>query len=158
MYISQLKWVFAVSLYSTYTMASLILDKHVDGILLASSKGAAPILLDSKAPEALHVAVNTFADDVERVVGVRPEVFTDSLPKGVQSAIVVSIYGDSVQPAPEQGHQGQQHFSASGLAGKWESYEIRGRRGVAGADEAMIITGSDKVSIASPVGPARADV
>jgi hypothetical protein len=56
---------------------------------IASGEYATAILLDSKDDEAVHIAANIFADDVERVTGRRPTVHIDFLPKGTSTAIVL---------------------------------------------------------------------
>jgi hypothetical protein len=90
---------------------------------IASSEYATAILLDSKDDEAVHIAANTFADDVERVTGRRPTVHIDSLPKGTSTAIVACTCSSALAH-PEV---------AGALDGQWEAYDIRvNRDGAAG--------------------------
>lgn len=97
---------------------------------------AAPLLLDSKDNVAIHIAAQTFAEDVYRVTGVRPRLYNDTLPKRTRRAIVVGSLGSSLID----------ETVTEGLQGKWESYDVRIKKAVHGADEALVITGSDRVS------------
>lgn len=97
---------------------------------------AAPLLLDSKDNVAIHIAAQTFAEDVYRVTGVRPRLYNDTLPKRTRRAIVVGSLGSALIDETE----------AEGLQGKWESYDVRVKKAVHGADEDLVITGSDRVS------------
>jgi len=115
----------------------LVFDQpsRTDLFRIASTEHATAILLDSKDDEAVHIAANTFADDIERVIGRRPTVYIDSLPKGTSTAIVACTNSSPLAHAD----------SARDLDGKWEAYDIRIERdGAAGS--VMQVVGSDKVS------------
>jgi hypothetical protein len=102
---------------------------------IASGECATAILLDSKDDEAVHIAANTFADDVKRVTGRRPTVHIDSLPKGTSTAIVACTSSSALA----------HRDSARALEGQWEAYDVRIERD--GADgSVMQVVGSDKVS------------
>jgi hypothetical protein len=101
---------------------------------IASSEYATAILLDSKDDEAVHIAANTFADDVERVTGRRPTVYIDSLPKGTSTAIVACTTSSALAHTE----------SAPALDGQWEAYNIRIQSDGA-AESVMQVVGSDKV-------------
>jgi hypothetical protein len=125
----------------------LIFTAHSGGFVIASSGRAAPILIRSNEPEALHVAVNTFAEDVERVTGVKPEIHLDSLPNDFQGAIVVSIAKTSKKgdEASTKGGTQKVFLAESGLAGQWESFQISVKAGE-GDNSVLAVTGSDRVS------------
>ena len=103
-------------------------DKSTGGFLLASRARPTPIYYDVDSPEALVIAVNTFADDIERVIGDRPPVLAS---KDSTEGILVGIVGsDLVKAAPNQHLQGQ-----------WESWDI------SFDSNRAVVTGSDKVSL-----------
>lgn len=140
-------FIVVLTFYTITTMGSLVLDDTTsDGLVLATSDRAIPILVASSAPEALLVAVETFADDVHRVVGTRPEVHKDTLPSGTEGAIIVTIVGDGLLASSTGSGNSDQMVFGSGIEGKWESYEVKRAQAVAGADEGLVIIGSDKVS------------
>jgi hypothetical protein len=101
---------------------------------IASIDHATAILLDSKDEEAVHIAANTFADDIARVTGTRPTVYIDSVPKGTSNTIVACTSSSSLA----------HDDSARALEGLWEAYDIRVQKDAAGAS--MQVTGSDKVN------------
>ena len=103
--------------------------------VIVSSTEVAAILVDSNDDEAVHIAANTFADDVERVSGRRPTVHVDKVPSGAGSTIIAATTGS---------HLFGTH-KAPDLEGKWEAFDIRvGNASDIGA--ALCVTGSDKVS------------
>jgi len=102
---------------------------------IASGEYATAILLDSKDDEAVHIAANTFADDIERVSGKRPTVHIDCLPRGTSSAMIACTSSSDLAHTEV----------ARALEGQWEAYDVRiGRDGV--AESVMQVVGSDKVS------------
>jgi hypothetical protein len=115
-------------------------DSH---FLIANYGSLVPIITDSSDSEALHVAASTFADDIERVTGSRPTVCNDTVPDWASQVVVV---GTTSSPLLS-GLAG----SASGdLKGQWEAYDMRVvANPVEGVAEALVITGSDKVSLPS---------
>jgi hypothetical protein len=117
----------------------LSFDSADTGFTIASSRQATAILVDSKDDQAVHIAANTFADDVERVTGKRPAVHIDTLPKGTTAAIVATTAGSTLLSS--DGAVGE-------LLGKWEAFDIRVRK-AAGIESALCVTGSDKVGTGS---------
>jgi hypothetical protein len=114
------------------------------GFILASSAHhyAAPILLDSSDDYAIHIAAGSFAKDIERVTGVRPRVYNDTLPKGTTKAVLVGSAGSGLV-----GGIGLEHVRE--LEGKWEAFDARVVQRVRGLEEALVISGSDRVSTGS---------
>ena len=109
---------------------------------------ALPILLDSQDAEAIHIAARSFAEDVFRVVGVRPEIYHDTLPHGSSGAIVAATVSSTLMKGLQKGSIGAQVVMTSGsseLEGQWESYEMKVHSGVMGTKDALVITGSDRV-------------
>lgn len=108
-----------------------------------SDQGAATILTSSDDVGSIHIAAATWADDVERVTGVRPTIVNDTLPAGTINPVVVgsltSALISSVNSSTLDGWR-------SGLDGKWESYATGVvANPMAGVDSALMIVGSDKV-------------
>lgn len=129
-------------------MSSILFDTAAESgnaILLAGDGAALPILVDSADSEAIHIAVRTFADDVERVTGLRPEVYKDSLPKGHRGPAVIAATAGSSLLSSLKGR------SVGDLKGKWESYHTSVvKEPCAGVKEGIVVAGSDRVSPFSP--------
>ena len=111
-------------------------DKHL--------KTITPILVDSHDDEAIHVAAHFFAGDIERVTGLKPQVFVDEVPRGVNSerVIVVGSIGSELVRKWDEGWMG-------GMQRRWEVWDARVVKGVkTGVKEALVLSGSDRVSFA----------
>ncbi|BEJ10592.1 hypothetical protein CspHIS471_0100140 [Cutaneotrichosporon sp. HIS471] len=131
----------------------LVFEPSTGALKLASASGALPILYDPGDPEAVHIAVATFAEDVQRVVGVRPELHDGALPPGTTAAIIVGTVSstllkrvrDHVGGRLEIPHE-QLPLAAPGLStDDWEAFDARViSRPIDGIDEALVITGSDR--------------
>ncbi len=136
----------------------LVFEPSPDALTLASASGALPILYDSGDPEAVHIAVNAFADDIFRVTGVKPDVLTQ-LPPGIRAAIIVGTVNSEllahVRTRPVD--SAQVPLPPSGLSGAWEAFDAHVVSSpLGGLDEALVITGSDRVRTApSLLTPAR---
>jgi hypothetical protein len=132
-------------------------------LTFASSSSALPILIDSHDSEALHIAVATFAEDILRVTGIRPEIHSDVLPNGTSSAVIAATIGSALMKRVKRrsgsttsGVQTQAPFvtgsgePGSELEGKWEAYDVRVlEQPLDGLKEAIVVTGSDRVSASS---------
>ncbi|OCF34376.1 hypothetical protein I317_06529 [Kwoniella heveanensis CBS 569] len=115
------------------------IDKR-DQFLIASAhhKHATPLLLDSSDDQAIHVAAQTFADDVHKVTGQRPRLYNDTLPHHIERALVVGSVGSELV-------KGLKGVKRDDLEDKWESYEIGWEdQPVKGLKEGLVITGSDR--------------
>ncbi|WVQ84804.1 hypothetical protein IAT38_006961 [Cryptococcus sp. DSM 104549] len=112
--------------------------------ILASSHHhhATPFLLSSSDDQAIHVAAQTFAEDVYKVTGHRPELYNDTLPNDVERAVVVGSVGSNLIKAT--GGKEEKAVREK-LAGKWESYDVRWEeKPLKGLKEALVIVGSDR--------------
>lgn len=135
----------------------LIFEQSADALTLASVSTAIPILYDSSDPEAVRIAVTTFAEDVFRVAGVKPDVYADALPSGTRTAIVVgTVHSALLQRVRLQASRGHTvdansrqvplDVPESLLAGQWEAFDARVlSHPLEGLDKALVITGSDRV-------------
>lgn len=111
-----------------------------DSFIIADSEQGyvLPILTSSSDPAGVHIAVATFAKDVEKVTGQHPALYNDTLPDWASRAIVVGTAESSL-------------VSGDGVAevrGLWEAWDARVVNGVQGLEEALMVVGSDKVSLA----------
>jgi len=121
---------------------ALFESRKSDHFVIVSTENnfVAPILLDSSDDSAVHIAAQTFADDIERVSGTRPELYNDTLPAGSEeTAIIIGTYSSHLLA--------ENNGQLEDLKGKWESFDIRVRdRPAPGVKHGLIITGSDRVS------------
>jgi hypothetical protein len=107
----------------------LSFDNNKDNFVIADHGSLVPIITNSSDSSSIHLAVSTFADDLERVTGSRPAICNDTVPDWASKVIMIGT------------------GSSNGLEGKWEAYDIRVvGNPMDGVEEALMITGSDKVS------------
>lgn len=104
----------------------LIFENTKDAFLIVHNGKAVPIVIAPDVDQSVHIAVNTFADDIARVTGSRPDVLAKR-ETGGQPAIVVRI---------------SMTQDADTLAGQWEAFRIR----MDANSQSLEVTGSDKVS------------
>ncbi|WWC73829.1 uncharacterized protein I206_107801 [Kwoniella pini CBS 10737] len=113
-------------------------DDHNFVVASKPHKHATPILLDSKDDQAIHVAAQTFAHDVYKVTGQHPRLYNDTLPHGIDRALIVGSISSQLISNIKSIDRGELH-------GKWESYEIGWEeQPVKGLKEGLVITGSDR--------------
>lgn len=116
----------------------LYFDGAADHFAIAEHGSLVPLITDSTDESALHVAAATFADDLERVTGVRPAVYNDTAPEWADRVIMVGTALSGLVSAGE---------GAKAVQGQWEAYDMRVvQNPIEGVLEALTITGSDKVS------------
>ena len=119
-----------------------ISSNAAETFLIASAPShVVPILLDSDDDVAVHIAARTFANDVYRVSGTHPVLYNDTLPVGIEHAMIVGTVGSRVIREVNA-----QHLSA--LDGKWESFDARiVERPLKGIKAGLVVAGSDRVSV-----------
>ena len=108
-----------------------------------------PILVDSKDDEAIHIAAHFFARDIERVTGLKPQVHNDTLPTGTSRAILVGSVGSELL-------RGQEPSWTSEMEGRWEVWDarvVRGEHVHGDLNEALVLSGSDRVGTSLPPLP-----
>jgi hypothetical protein len=111
-------------------MENQLLFEHgsTPSFYIASDGRVAPVVIDAQIDESVHIAAATFADDIERVTGRRPQILTE---RSSSEASVIEVRVASKQDQP----------SDNPLVGQWESFSIK-----ADADgRTLAVTGSDKV-------------
>ncbi|KAK8849799.1 hypothetical protein IAR55_005135 [Kwoniella newhampshirensis] len=121
-------------------------DEDASNLFILSSSlhhRATPLLLDSKDDQAIHVAAQTFIEDMYKVTGQRAKSYNDSLPRGIDRAVVVGsassglIRGLKPRKAEDELRRG--------LEGKWESFDVRWQdEPVKGLKEGLVVVGSDR--------------
>ena len=102
---------------------------------------AVPLLLDSKDDQAIHVAAQTFAHDIYRVTGRKPDLYNDTLPSSVDSALIIGSVSSRLISETRDSER------LSPLRGKWESYDMRVVKApIKNLEKALVVVGSDRVS------------
>lgn len=103
-----------------------------------------PVVISSHENPAVHIAARNFVDDIEKVTGIKLKLHNDTAPDGAKDAIVVGTIASPVISAIDSYKE-----VARGLKGKWESWDVRvvAKPGF-GLDRALVMTGSDRVSLA----------
>lgn len=118
-------------------------QNHPDELTVFSAENhgrSVPILTDSKDNVAIHIAVASVADDIEKITGRRPETFNDTLPSHFDSAVIVG----SVDSSLIRKVDGTDYVDE--IKGKWESFDLRTlKKPLKGLKEGLVITGSDRV-------------
>jgi len=127
------------------------------GFVLAGPDFALDIILDAQDPVAVHIAAKAFADDIKRVTGSGPCIKNatelGSETKG-RRAVVVGTAGSRLireihkrLNAAGEGSEQKVITTGHSLERQWESYEIEVmKHPLRGIDEALVLTGSDRVS------------
>jgi hypothetical protein len=103
------------------------------------------IIVDPKDDIAIHIAVYTFAEDIEKVTGVKPSVVNATRFSRLAKSDVKSIIVGSVTSGLISAVSGSQEVRNT-LKGQWESFDIRvTEQPIKGVSEALVIVGSDRV-------------
>jgi len=98
---------------------------------IADHGNIVPIVVPESVDQSVHIAVSTFADDIERVTGHKPDI----LSKRPSFEILV------IELRIADQDDGDDEEIAGRLVGKWESFLIR----VEGNGRTLAVIGSDKV-------------
>ena len=106
---------------------------------LAEPGRAAPILLDAGVSDTLRTVSDVFAQDVERVSGMRPQVVTAS---PTQDVVIFGVLGQSAQlDRLVKAHK----LDTSAIAGRWEAAMTTVVEApLPGVKRALVIAGSDR--------------
>jgi hypothetical protein len=128
----------------TRGQAYVHLDQPAAGDFPLFVKGrAAAVFVAPEEPAAVHMAADAFADDVERVTGVRPKVLS-TLDHAPAELVVVGVVGGWGQrPGPLRGLAGR--LETGRVLGRWESAVTQVvERPFPGVRRALVIAGSDR--------------
>ena len=129
--------------------AQTVMSAEPSQFVLGTASKVLPILLNSNDAEAVHIAAGHFAEDLERILGAKPHIYHDSVPRGVQRAIVVCTVHSKLASLLRHGSDGAGvEEMTNSLEGKWESFEGRVMdKPIEGLGEALVLIGSDRVSL-----------
>ncbi|OWZ51928.1 hypothetical protein C356_02122 [Cryptococcus neoformans c45] len=112
-----------------------------DYFVLASSHHhfASSLLLSSEDDQSIHVAAQTFAEDIYKVTGHRPDLYNDTLPDDVHQAVIIgSVESEVIRSVKKDSKRDK-------LKGKWESFDVSWEVSpLEGLKEGLVITGSDR--------------
>ena len=118
----------------------LSFETSSNGFLLASAAESTPIYYSADSAPAVVIAVNTFADDVERVTGVRPPVKSTEKANVGKGIYVGAINSSLVKDAHATFASGTASDVRARLEGKWECWDV------SAAEDKVVISGSCRVS------------
>lgn len=107
----------------------LVFEPNGETFHIITDGKTVPIVVDPTVDESVHIAVATFADDVERISGHRPAVLARSSTPDEPAIVVRTAAQDDDQS----------------LFGKWEAFRIRMDTDC----KRLVVTGSDRVSVQS---------
>jgi hypothetical protein len=104
---------------------------------------AAAILVDPAEAEVVRIAAGLFAEDVERVTRVKPDVIENATPQETDTPLVlIGTVGQS-GPIKELIRRGK--LDTAAIEGKWESFLITTVSDpLPGVPSALVIAGSDR--------------
>jgi hypothetical protein len=122
---------------------------HISYVSEHAGKGYFPLVTNGKAPvllvdkddwKGVHLAVNSFAEDVHKVTGLTPAIADNN--KSGSPLVIIGTIGKSewIDRLVKQGK-----LNVAGIAGKWETFLTQSVKDpFPGVREALIIAGSDK--------------
>lgn len=127
-------WLLCVQLYAQ----QLVVDKKESGNFPIVAGGvAATIVVDKNDVALVQKAAAFLQQDIGRVSGIIPQLVND-IPASAKNIIIV---GSLAQSAIVK----QLQLNASKIEGKWEAYQLQVvNNPVAGVENALVITGSDR--------------
>jgi hypothetical protein len=108
---------------------------------LAANGVATPIYYSGNDAAVVDIAANALRDDVQRVTGLVPMVFSN-MPTAVPNAVFIGTVGSSTLI---DALVGAGKLDVSAIAGQWESYTVTTvTNPIAGVERALVIAGSDR--------------
>ncbi|MCF3107719.1 glycosyl hydrolase 115 family protein [Niabella sp. CC-SYL272] len=132
----------AVLLSAAAYAQELIVEKKTATVFpVATNDGAAFIYIDAGEDSLVHKAARLLQDDIERVTGKRP-VVTSGLGGSLKNVIMI---GTVERSATIRTLASRGKINTRSLEGKWEAFQLQTvRNPVAGVQNALVITGSDR--------------
>ena len=140
----KLKWVFLFLLFSNVTFSQVNVYRGNSGpkgfFPLNGKKGKAVICYDQQDPTVVGLVANLFADDMKRVTGLRPEVFTDTLSKSREIVIIGTLtHNRQISRLIEE-----KKIDVQPIRDGWERFMLKTiDHPFPGVDKALVIVGSD---------------
>nr|AQQ75023.1 GH115 [uncultured bacterium] len=126
---------------SSQTLPVIITEKTPQSFPLVENGKAAPIYISETDYAGVLRVAHHFQDDVERVTGIRPEIFSTKIPPQKEVVIVGTIQKNALL----QNLIKKRKINGKLLAGKWETYLITVvEKPLPGVQRALVIAGSDK--------------
>ncbi len=108
---------------------------------LAEAGNTAPVVISASDFEGVKRVAGLFMEDIRKVMGTKPALYTDSLPSETNVILVGTVGKDPLLGKLEQGGK----LDLSELKGKWEKFIITSVKDpFPGVSEALVIAGSDK--------------
>jgi hypothetical protein len=135
-------FLFAV-LFITLTVCaqSFVTSKKEAGAFVIGSSQPVTIYIDGKDDWLVNKAATLLQTDIEMVTGKKP-VLVNELSAASKNVIIVGTIGGSsiIKKLTDQ-----KKIDVSGIKGKWEAFQLQTlNKPLAGIENALIITGSDK--------------
>lgn len=109
---------------------------------LVDSGTAAGIYVDPRDFKSVRKTAELFADDIERVTGVRPKVEQSAIPRAGGAAVIIGTLGRNafIDSLASSGR-----LDVSAIRGGWERYVVKTVANPAeGVPQALVIAGSDR--------------
>ncbi|QEC42592.1 glycosyl hydrolase 115 family protein [Pseudobacter ginsenosidimutans] len=119
-----------------------IVSKPVAGAFpLAGSNNAAPLFFDAGETKVIGIASKAFADDVQRVTGLRPAIRNDQQPVAKYAVIAGTIGQSNLIDKLISSKK----ISVDSIRNKWETFLIAVvDQPFAGMEQALVVAGSDR--------------
>jgi len=116
-------------------------QRHKGAFPLFESGKVVPIVISGEDHPGLFRIARIFSEDVEKVTGIRPVIFSDTLPKAPEILLVGTIGKNSyIQRLIEK-----KKLDVRAIAGKWEATLTQVvENPFSGVQKALVIVGSDK--------------
>jgi hypothetical protein len=109
---------------------------------LAEHGRAASILVEAGSPETVRTVTGAFAEDVERVAGMRPAILSSLTPSTPEELVIVGVLGQS---ATLDRLKRADKLDTRAIEGQWESAVTAVvERPLPGVRRALVIAGSDR--------------
>ncbi|KIY66773.1 glycoside hydrolase family 115 protein [Cylindrobasidium torrendii FP15055 ss-10] len=120
-----------------HAISSLPCTSTSEGFPIVQDGQAIPILVSVEDWEGVHIAVESFASDIERVTGIKPEVVTQNATSATATrAVIIGTLGKSAL---------LDGLETSEIEGEWEAFTTGVVSSpIPGVEEAYILAGSDK--------------
>ena len=129
-------------LQKTKTGSSYITTEKSHGVfVLSESSKSAPLYISSNDYTGVIRALGDLQNDIAKVTGAKPDMFTDSLPEGGDAVLVGTIGKSSLIDSLIK----KKKLDVNGIKGKWETFLIQVvNNPLPNVKRAVVVAGSDK--------------